>query len=337
MLLHTKRLNSTRYSSPNNSLVMNTKHILTIFTLIATSLSGAVAQNITFTEKELYPEGIDYNAKDKSFYVTSLHYGKVGKVSADGTYATFIDDADIPSAIGIRIDKVNNQLIVCGSDPGVSVKTNVATQRKLAKLGFYDLTTGKRKALVDLEALNTKSELNFANDIAIDKNGNVFVTNSFAPIVYKIDAKTYKASIFAQSELFAAEGFGLNGLVALDNGNVVVCNSRLGALYVIDGKTPTKIAPVIVEADLKGADGLFLNGNTELVVISNAQQKVFRLNSTDGFATARVTGEAKSINTFPTTGVVVNNKYYVLNAKLNEIFTPGAVLTSDYIIQEVTF
>ena len=53
--------------------------------------------------------------------------------------------------------------------------------------------------------------------------------------------------------------------------------------------------------------------------------------------TAKKEGEAISEMPFPTTGTRVNGKYYVLNAKLNEIFTPNTKLTSDFLIQEVNF
>ncbi len=308
-----------------------------LFSMFAVASLAASAQNITFTESELYPEGIDYNTKDKSFYVTSLHYGKVGKVSQNGTYTTFIDDKDVPSAIGVRIDKLKNQIIVCGSDPGVSIKTNPNLQRKFAKVFFYDLTTGKRKAIVDLAKLNKLGEFNFANDIALDKTGNVYVTNSFSPIVYKIDGSTYKASIFATSDKFKSDGFGLNGIVALNNGYIVTVNSTTGKLYVIDPKDTKNITETTIEGDFTGADGLSTNGKNEIILISNAQQKVFKLASKDNFKTATKVAEAKTEASFPTTGVYVGSKYYVLNAKLNEIFTPGATLTSDYIIQDVKF
>ena len=45
----------------------------------------------------------------------------------------------------------------------------------------------------------------------------------------------------------------------------------------------------------------------------------------------------KSVDTFPTTGTIVGNSYYVLNAKLNELFNPTAAKTSTFIIQEVKF
>lgn len=291
------------------------------------------AQNIKFTSSELYPEGTGYSNKNKSFYVTSLHYGKIGKVSSEGVYSLFIDDKDIISAIGLLVHDNSNTLYVAISDPGVSVKTSTATQMKLAKVGAYDLTTGKRIYLADLGALNTNGG-NFANDLTIDEAGNVYVTNSFAPIIYKIDKKG-KASIFSTNEAWKGSGFNLNGITYHKDGFLLVAQSS-GPLYKVDIKDPKKVS-VIKTDSIVGADGLILNRKNELVVISNSQNKIFKLTTKDSWATATIDKTVQSIESFPSTGVLVSGKYYVLNAKLNEIFDPNAPKTSDFILQEIKF
>ncbi len=292
------------------------------------------AQNIAFNSNELYPEGIAYSKKQDVFFVSSLHYGKIGKVTRKGVYTEFITDTDLISSIGIHANERANLLYVCVSDPGVSVKTDAKTQMKLAKLIAYDLTTGKRKFAADLGALNTAGG-NFANDVDFDTQGNCYVTNSASPIIYKI-SKTGKASIFTTSENWKKEGFNLNGIVVHPNGYLLVAQSNTGELYKISMKNPKEITRI--QADIMlGADGIFLNGKNELLVISNATKQVFQLNSIDDFACAKTLKTAPTEMTFPTTGIVVNKKYYVLNAKLNEIFTPNTVLTSNYLIQEIKF
>ena len=309
------------------------KNLLKMSAVLMVSLT-ANAQNINFNSNELYPEGIAYSKKQNSFFVSSLHYGKIGKVSPKGEYNEFITDKDLISTIGIHANEKTNLLYVCVSDPGVSVGTNAATQMKLAKVNAYDLTTGKRKFSADLGALNPKGG-NFANDVDFDNLGNAYVTNSFSPIVYKI-TPAGKASIFATSDLFKGEGFNLNGIVVYKNEYLIVAQSNSGNLYKISLKKPTEITKINVEPML-GADGLFLNGNNELIVISNSSKLIYQLNSTDGFKNAKIAKTAPSEMTFPTTGIVVNKKYYVLNAKLDEIFNPKVTLTSNFLIQEIKF
>ena len=309
------------------------KNLLKLLLALIFSLS-ANAQSINFNSSELYPEGIAYSKKQNVFFVSSLHYGKIGKVTQKGVYTEFITDDQLVSTIGIHANEKANLLYVCVSDPGVSVKTNAVTQMKLAKVIAYDLTSGKRKFSADLGALNPKGG-NFANDVDFDNQGNAYVTNSFSPIIYKI-TPSGKASVFTTSDLFKGEGFNLNGIVVYNNKFLIVAQSNTGNLYKIALKNPADITKIKTDPIL-GADGIFLNGNKELLVISNSNKKVYQLTSSDGFVNAKITKTAPSEMTFPKTGIVVNNKYFVLNAKLDEIFNPKATKTSNFLIQEIKF
>ena len=304
--------------------------ILFLFTFIFT----ANAQNIAFNSNELYPEGIAYSAKQDVFFVSSLHYGKIGKVTRKGVYTEFITDNELISTIGIHANEKANLLYVCVSDPGVSTKTDAKTQMKLGKLIAYDLTTGKKKFAADLGALNSAGG-NFANDVDFDAQGNTYVTNSASAIVYKISAKGVP-SIFATSENWKKEGFNLNGIVVHPNGYLIVAQSNTGELYKISIKNPKEITKINTDLIL-GADGIFLKGKNELVVISNSKKEVYQLNSNDNFVTSKVIKTLPTEMNFPTTGIFVSGKYYVLNAKLDEIFNPNAVKTSNFLIQEVKF
>ncbi|MBC7642964.1 MAG: gluconolaconase, partial [Flavobacterium sp.] len=308
------------------------KNLLKLLAVLIFSIS-ANAQSINFNSNELYPEGIAYSKKQNVFFVSSLHYGKIGKVTPKGVYTEFITDDELVSTIGIHANEKANLLYVCVSDPGVSVKTNAATQMKLAKVNAYDLTTGKRKFSADLGALNPNGG-NFANDVDFDNQGNAYVTNSFSPIIYKI-TPAGKASVFTTSDLFKGEGFNLNGIVVYNNEFLIVAQSSTGNLYKVALKNPTYITKIKADPIL-GADGIFLNGNNkELLVISNSNKQVYQLNSSDSFAKAKITKTALSEMTFPTTGIVVNKKYFILNAKLDEIFNPKATKTSNFLIQEI--
>ncbi len=293
---------------------------------------NSFSQNIAFNSTELYPEGVAFSSKNNTYYVSSMYYGKIGKVDVKGNYTEFIDDADLVSTVGLKADDKRNVLYVCISDPGVSTKTNPATQGKLAKLAVYDLTTGTRKFIADLGALNPTGG-NFANDIALDNEGNIYVTNSFSPIIFKI-TQAGEASIFTTSSFWKGDGFNLNGIVYLPEGFLLVAQSNTGNLYKVNIKQPTEITKVETKA-IAGADGLVLGKKNELLVISNIAQKVFKLSTRNNWATANHTQEIATVNTFPTTGVYVNGNFMVLNAKLNELFDPKAVKTSDFMLQQI--
>lgn len=310
------------------------KNILLITAMVAGSFYAG-AQSINFEADQLYPEGIAYNRITDEFLVSSLKYGKIGKVSREGIYTPLTTDSLLISTNGLYVDPKTNTVYACVTDAGFSVHTQAKTQRKLAKVIAYDLTDGHRKSVVDLQPLN-KDEGNFANDITADTLGNLYVTNSLSPIIFKIN-KNGVPSVFARSEaLWKQEGFNLNGIVYHPNGFLIVAQSNTGVLYKVDCKDPNNIRHIMCPP-IVGADGLVLNGKNELLVISNKEKKVFKLVSNGDWVNADLKGTADCEQNTPTTGVYVKGSYYVLNAKLNELMDPAAPKSKIFTIQEIKF
>ncbi|WP_052732968.1 SMP-30/gluconolactonase/LRE family protein [Hymenobacter terrenus] len=293
--------------------------------------SAAHAQSIPFSSNELYPEGLAYHSADKTFFVSSIHHGRIGRVDRRGAYRPFVEDEALVSSLGLAVDDTRNRLLVCVADPGVSTRTNAATQGKLAKLAIYDLKTGKRTALVDLGGLSEGGH--FANDVAVAPDGTAYVTDSFSPQVWQVTPEG-KASVLVRNDQFTGEGFNLNGIVYHPAGYLLLAKSNDGKLFKLDPRHPEHLETVATPA-LLGADGLVLNNRNELLIIQNGTGKITRLSSADQWGTATVQATTASEKTFPTTGTWAQDHYYVLNAKLNEIFDPKAPRTSDFLIQQV--
>lgn len=309
------------------------KNTLTALVLI---LVGTLAygQGISINYNKLYPEGTAYSSKQKIFFVSSIYHGQVGTVDAKGNYKLFTQDPELVASVGIKADERTNTLYVTNVDNGVALKTNPATAYKLSEIIGYDLTSGKRKFKVDLGKLNP-GQPNFINDMTLDNDGNLYVTNSFSPIIFKVD-KNQKASIFATNDEWKGEGFNLNGIVYHPDGYLIVAHSGKGLLYKIDVKNPGIITKIKV-SEVAGVDGLILNNKNELVVILNKSGKVLKVTTDDHWNSARVVGTKESVLPFPTTGVLVNSTYYVLNGKLTELFDPNAEKTSNFFLQELKF
>ncbi|MDR7369905.1 SMP-30/gluconolactonase/LRE family protein [Flavobacterium aquidurense] len=296
------------------------------------SLGTLHSQNIEFTSKELYPEGTAYSPKQDVFFVSSVHYGKIGKVDYKGNYQEFINDPELIATVGILADDNRNLLYVTITDNGVAEKSKPETTNKLSKIAAYDLKTGKRKFIVDLQILNPNKP-NFVNDLTIDAKGNLYATNSFSPIIFKINPQG-KASIFAQNTQWTGEGYNLNGIVYHKDGYLIAAQSNTGTLFKIDINDGNSIKKISTP-ELKGADGLILNGKNELLVISHASYKIFKLQTSTDWKEAAIKDTQSSLNDFPTTGVFAKGKYYVLNAKLNELFNPKSPKSSTFVLQEI--
>lgn len=302
--------------------------------LLGASLAHAervTAQGITFTAEQAYPEGIAWHPTQKQFFVSSVHTGTVGKVSPQGVYTPFIQDAQLVASVGLALDVKRNLLWVAIGDLGASTRSSPATAYKLAAVAAYDATTGERRAYHDLGHLIEGGHL--ANDLAVDAAGHVYITDSFSPVIYRVDAQG-QASVFAQSDRFKGEGFNLNGIVAHPDGYLLVNKYNSGELFRISTRDGADIQRVNLPEAVKGADGMVLRGKSRLTVVQNAgHDQVVELVSTDGWRSATLQPARKSVHSFPTTAAQVGKDLYVLNSRLDTLLTKDAPKVSEYLLQ----
>jgi DNA-binding beta-propeller fold protein YncE len=241
------------------------------------------------------------------------------------------------SAIGIRVDSARDRVLVCNSDPGVSIHTKKENQGKLAGLAVFQLSTGKLIKYIDLGSLS-KDGGHFCNDIALDKTtGVAYATDSFSPIIYKIDADN-NASIFLNNDRFVGKGFNLNGIVVKDN-YLIVAKYNEGLLFKVPLANPEQFSEISIPQKLVGADGLLWAADGSLIVICNMEtNKVFKLTSTDDWASASVVKSVPTGQVFATTGVDINGSIYILHAMLHVLFNPKTTQQIDtFEIHKVTF
>lgn len=283
-----------------------------------------IPEVITISEIGLYPEGIDFNTINNQFVVGSITKSEVGYIETEtGAYTTFITDENLASVTGVFTDEIRNHLLVASGDLGFS--TNSTANGTVAYLGIYNLETGERIRAIDLTEVLPSDTAVFANDIAIDPDGNIYVTDSFAPVIYKVDGNSFETSIFVDGGIDftpAPMGFGLNGIVYID-GNLVVCKTDDGALFRIPIADPSayeKIdAPIFI-----GGDGLELTADGDIILVENSLGQnpgTQLLSSDDGWVSATLDSSfAIDAEKFPTTAALASNgEVYVLNAYLGKV------------------
>ncbi len=303
----------------------------------------AAPDTVAFTQAGLYPEGVQYDAANNRFLVTSLTTGKIGQVKDDGSYSTFAENMAIVSAIGLHLDESRNRVLVAVSDPGANqTLSTAATRGKLAKLAIFQRNNPQAApTIIDLGALRPNAPGHFANDIAVDAQGNAYVTDSFAPIIYKVDAQTNVATVLVENPQLAAPAgqFGLNGIVYHPDGYLLVAKSDNGTLFKVPLNNPASFSVVTTTGiDLRAADGLLLQDNNTLQIVTNAQAKVYRLASTNGFAAATLSGTFTTQPQFPTTLTRrAGADSYVLYANLDKLFAGQMPPVSQFSIVRVKF
>src|SRR6476660_8697782 len=116
----------------------------------------------------VFPEGIAYDERTQLVFVSSTTDGTVFQGSAsDETLTSFLPPgADgRTTAIGLEVDN-NGHLFVAGGGTGF--------------VWVYDALSGDLIA-----ALQTGSSPTFINDIAVDKDGVAYITDSMSPVIYR--------------------------------------------------------------------------------------------------------------------------------------------------------
>jgi sugar lactone lactonase YvrE len=300
---------------------------------LADTASASHPDSIAFNAAQAYPETASWSAKQHVFFVSSVRHGTVGKVTLDGKYTPFITDQQLVSTVGLLADDKSNTLWVTNSDPGAGDRTGAATQGKLAGVAAYDATSGKRRAYYDLGSLNPGAH--FANDVALDDKGNLYVTDSFAPIIYRIGADG-KAAIFVSDPVFnEGEGFKLNGIAWHKDGYLLVGKYNSGELFRVNIADPSRIDKVALPESLKGIDGFHLIDNQHLVAVQNlGADRTVELTSTDGWKSAKIGRQLKSAMSMPSSATQVDKDVYVLDSRIDTLFNPNAEKVSDFLLQK---
>lgn len=278
---------------------------------------------ITISRPALYPESMAYDDAGGRFLVGSLATGALGQVQADGSYAVFADDARLVSTTGVLLDAPRNRVLAAVGDLGGNpARTSAATQYKLAGLASFDRATGQLLAYADLSGLRPGGA-HFGNDVAVDGEGNAYVTDSFAPILYKVDLQG-RASVFLEDPRLAAPAgsFGLNGIVFHPDGYLLVGKYDEGALYKVPLANPAAFARVASAASFASADGLLLADRNTLLIAANGQTNaVLRVRTADNWASAAADGSFATGNVFPTALARRHDDVYVLESHLDALLS----------------
>ncbi|KAJ6723338.1 CALCIUM-DEPENDENT PHOSPHOTRIESTERASE SUPERFAMILY PROTEIN-RELATED [Salix koriyanagi] len=190
------------------------------------------------------------------------------------------------SSLGIVVDRPRNRLLVAISD---------LLGNKYNALAAYDLSTWDRLFLTKLGGPD--NEKAFADDVAVDAEGNAYVTDAKSNKIWKVGADGKFVS-FIRNPLFIAKEWyknliGLNGIVYHPDGFLIVIHTFSGMLYKIDVTKEDHEVKLIKVAggSLAFGDGLELLSPTKLVVAGNPSGRL--VESLDGWETASVVAKFK--------------------------------------------
>ncbi|XP_028555246.1 uncharacterized protein LOC110108320 [Dendrobium catenatum] len=187
------------------------------------------------------------------------------------------------------------------SRPRCSRRGHHHTRLYCASCQFGARTISNRPATIAVEETSKSEkeqilshpddEPSYADDVAVDDDGNAYVTDTKANKIWKVGSNgellsIIRNNIFVQKKEWYRNFVGLNGIVYHQNGYLLVIHTAGGYLFKVDIKTED-VRVVQVTGSLLLGDGLELLSPTKLVVAGTPSARI--LESFDDWNTATVT------------------------------------------------
>ncbi|KAG8063665.1 hypothetical protein GUJ93_ZPchr0003g17768 [Zizania palustris] len=214
--------------------------------------------------------------------VAELRAEAAGKGKGKGEERVVLVDPDASGrvALGLAIDEPRRRLLVVYAD-------------RMPRFGYsavaaYDLGSWRRHFYTRLDG---PGDSTLADDVAVDEDGNAYVTDAKGNKIWKVSPDGEPLSVIKSATFFQRTGWfnnfvGLNGIVYHPNGYLLVVHTSGGDLFKVDPRTGS-VHVVKVRGSLKLGDGLALLSPTRLVAAGLVSRLV---ESSDDWETATVTG-----------------------------------------------
>lgn len=205
---------------------------------------------------DVYPEGVAAWGDD--FYVSS---------TTDGTI--YRGDLDEPTAVPFLPGGQDGRTMAVGLevDRGTLLVAGGATGRVWA----YDLRTGRLTGSWQVADEGTPT---FVNDLTVGPRGDVYVTDSFRPVLYRIPAherRTRGTELLEPFVSFEGTAFtydqeiNANGIVVSPDGRYALVAKTITAELFRVGLADGSVERIDLDEPVAG-DGLLLDGNRLLAV-----------------------------------------------------------------------
>jgi hypothetical protein len=247
------------------------------------------------------PEGIAYQARTRSFFVSITGDGAIYRGTLDSdTVAPFIPGAAGQSAVGIKVR--GNKLYVAGGMTGTITVYDLST-----KLAIATFQTGAG---------------GFLNDLVVTRNGDAWVTDSFRPTLWHVTGEQVRAGGGTPQAIDVSAAFGTtpgefhaNGIVALNSHRFVVVDSTTGALQRINVRQGVATIQAITGVTLPGGDGMIRDRGRLVVVQGGPPAQLSFVKLTRSGRQGSTLGTETSTNLAgPSTVARARKLYLVVNA-----------------------
>ncbi|KAL2609729.1 hypothetical protein R1flu_028302 [Riccia fluitans] len=267
-------------------------------------------ENITYVGKGWFRESADWDPVQNRVIVSCFEGGiaeirvNCSNPGAILTEKKVIEDGDYAgnASLGVVVDSPRNRLLVVIADPN----------KRYSAVAAYDLQSLERLFLITLCGPERQS---FADDVAVDKDGNAYVTDAHENIIWKVSPDGSQTTVISSAEFSSVPSkipvglVGLNGIQVHPEGFLLVSHTWAGVIFKssLDGSF---VNVVKLDDSLNVPDGILLVSPHRLVITSALSS--YLVESLDGWETAKVIDTYTGpLHRLSTTAFLRSGKVYI--------------------------
>ncbi|HET7752342.1 MAG TPA: SMP-30/gluconolactonase/LRE family protein, partial [Anaeromyxobacteraceae bacterium] len=271
----------------------------------------------TLHEKGLVAEGVAAEPETRDLFISSIRTRKILRVAPDGSVSDFVPSGGggLLAPLGMKFDAERNLLWVAANASPAMVGWD-PSMRGRSGLFAFDRKTGelRRSAFIT-------GEKHLLNDVAIAKDGTVFVTDSEAGAVHRLDPGATELTPVVKGGFIYPNGIVISG------DHVVFAHAfGLHAIPLAGGAASPVAGPF--GFPLGGIDGLALDGTTAYAIQNGlGTPRIVRFEIDPALpvvTSASVVETRNSLWHVPTTGAFLRGSFlYIANSHVDALSDSG--------------
>jgi len=279
-----------------------------------------------FPERDMIPEGIAYDPVSETFFLGSIRKNKILRISMDGEESVFVPPGGggIWGVLGMKVD-VERRILWANANMGKVSENHDPDETQLTGIFKFNLEDG---SLIKKYTIEKMEDNQLFNDVAVTKDGSVFITSFSLGTIFKIDSETDELTEF----LPMPEGVWTNGIdITPDNRYLFIVGSE--KIFRVNLETKELLELPVPEGETVGyGDGMYYYKNslvviTGLYVENERHSRVVRLYLSEDLSSItgiEILDEDHPLYSSPTTGAIVDNwLYYIATAQFGKLDENG--------------
>ena len=270
-----------------------------------------------------YPNGITHS-RDRTLYVGSVTSGQILRITPNSKTEVFSPGTDeIFAATSLRLDEQRS--ILWGASPdflGVRSADGQLTRRP-HRIFAIDTRSGKVLRVISMP------DGGFSNDIALDSEGGVYITDSSRPRIYYLAPGATQLQVWAEDEQFRSRQIGLGGIARAANGVLIAGMFSDGKLLKVtpQAQGKPKVEAILLPRSLENPDGMQFAPDGSLLItegaVSSGNGRLLRIRN------ILATGTPKTIETLtsglesPVNLTIAGKTVWVTESRIRHRLLPG--------------